>query len=78
MTMANPEDIRWAAPIKWTPVYVKESADLEPGDGDELLANRVDVIITSSLERRVDDLLLIVPASMNIPIIAESASLESR
>ncbi len=45
---------------------------------DELLANRVDVIITSSLERRVDDLLLDRASKMNIPIIAESASLEKQ
>ncbi len=68
-----------AAPIKWTPVSVKESADLEPVETvDELLANRVDVIITSSLERRVDDLLLDRASKMNIPIIAESASLEKQ
>jgi DeoR/GlpR family transcriptional regulator of sugar metabolism len=43
---------------------------------DELLANRVDVIITSSLEQCVDNLLLDRASKMNIPIIAESASLE--
>jgi DeoR family fructose operon transcriptional repressor len=42
---------------------------------DELLANRVDVIITSSMEHRVDDLLLDRASKMNIPIIAESAAL---
>ena len=43
---------------------------------DDLLANRVDVIITSSLEQSVDNLLLDRASKMNIPIIAESASLE--
>jgi DNA-binding LacI/PurR family transcriptional regulator len=36
---------------------------------DELLANRVDVIITSSLERRVDDLLLDRASRMHIPLL---------
>jgi DeoR/GlpR family transcriptional regulator of sugar metabolism/ABC-type sugar transport system substrate-binding protein len=45
---------------------------------DELLANRVDVIITSSLEQSVDYLLLDRATKMNIPIIAESASLEKQ
>jgi len=45
---------------------------------DELLANRVDVIITSSLEQSVDFLLLDRASKMNIPIIAESASLEKQ
>jgi DeoR/GlpR family transcriptional regulator of sugar metabolism len=45
---------------------------------DELLANRVDVIITSSLEKSVDYLLLDRATKMNIPIIAESASLEKQ
>jgi DeoR/GlpR family transcriptional regulator of sugar metabolism len=45
---------------------------------DELLANRVDVIITSSLEQSVDYLLLDRASKMNIPIIAESASLEKQ
>jgi DeoR/GlpR family transcriptional regulator of sugar metabolism len=43
---------------------------------NELLANRVDVIITSSMEKRFDDLLLDRAAKKNIPIIAESAPLD--
>jgi DNA-binding LacI/PurR family transcriptional regulator len=53
----------------------ENSEESLPETMDELLANRVDVIITSSLERRVDDLLLDRASKMNIPIIAESAAL---
>lgn len=68
-----------AAPIKWDTAATKETNDLTPVETvDELLANRVDVIITSSLEQRVDDLLLDRASKMNIPIIAESASLEKQ
>jgi DeoR/GlpR family transcriptional regulator of sugar metabolism len=45
---------------------------------DELLANRVDVIITSSLEQRFDYLLLDRANKKNLPIIAESAPLEKQ
>jgi len=64
-----------AAPINRGSAPFKENAAVPVETVDELLANRVDVIITSSLERRVDDLLLDRASKMNIPIIAESASL---
>ncbi len=68
-----------AAPLKWALLPTKDMAGEEQAETvDELLANRVDVIITSSLERRVDDLLLDRASKMNIPIIAESASLEKQ
>ena len=57
-------------------VDVEQSGPFETVD--ELLANRVDVIITSSLEQSVDYLLLDRATKMNIPIIAESASLEKQ
>lgn len=70
-----------AAPVRGIGSASKEN-DIEhaaPAETvDELLANRVDVIITSSLEQRVDDLLLDRASKMNIPIIAESASLEKQ
>jgi len=66
-----------AAPINRPTRQMNENLPNQPVETvDELLANRVDVIITSSLERRVDDLLLDRASRMNIPIIAESASLE--
>jgi ribose transport system substrate-binding protein len=68
-----------AAPINRINSAVKETSGGAPVETvDELLADRVDVIITSSLERRVDDLLLDRASKMNIPIIAESASLEKQ
>ncbi len=68
-----------AASILRSAPQLKEKSQIPPAETmDELLANRVDVIITSSMEQRVDDLLLDRASKMNIPIIAESASLEKQ
>jgi DeoR family fructose operon transcriptional repressor len=65
-----------AASVNRSTLQTKESThNSRPETMDELLANRVDVIITSSLDRRVDDLLHDRASKMNIPIIAESAAL---
>ncbi len=50
-----------------------ESTNSSP---DEVLTNRVDVIIASSIEQHFDFLLLDMASKKNLPIVAESAPLE--